>query len=150
MRKYLLGLAAAVSVASLSLAAAPAGAQRSSYEPGAYWDVAPIKIQDGQFEAYLDYVNGPWKKQQEWAKSKGYITDYYVLQNGYNRSDEPDLYLITVYAEVPSAAKEKKMNDEFIAMMAKDEHQLSTESGERVKMRELMGLMQLRQLNLKK
>ena len=140
--------AAALAVAFSS--ATPAVAQRSTYDPASYWDVGMIDVEDGQFENYMDWISTEWKKQQEWMKSKGYILDYHILSNGYKRGTEPDLYLITVYAEMPTPAKEKKMNDEFVAMMQRDEHKLDAESGVRTKMRTVMGGMLLRELTLRK
>jgi hypothetical protein len=59
-------------VLALSLAfAAPAVAQDSSYTPGGYSDVSAIDVLDGQMDNYMDYLAGSWKRQQEWAKSKG-------------------------------------------------------------------------------
>jgi hypothetical protein len=148
MKKTL--LLAATCIAAAFATVTPAAAQRSAYEMGNYWDVGMIDVEDGQFEAYMDWINTEWKKQQSWMKSKGYITDYYILSNGYKRGTEPDLYLITVYPELLTPAKEKKMQDEFIAMMGRDEHKLDTESGARTKMRTVMGGMLLRQLTLAK
>jgi hypothetical protein len=148
MMKKPMILAAALAVAFSSVT--PALAQRSAYDPGSYWDVGMIDVEEGQFENYMDWINTEWKKQQEWFKSKGYIQDYHILSNGYKRGEEPDLYLITVYSEIPTPAKEKKMQDEFIAAQQKDEHKLDAESGVRNKMRTIMGGMLLRELTLKK
>ncbi|MBK6297119.1 MAG: hypothetical protein IPF48_03490 [Sphingomonadales bacterium] len=83
-------LKGAVLALTLGLSA-PGQAQESSYTPGNYSDVSAIDVLDGQFENYMDYLAGPWKAQQEFAKSKGYITGYQVLANPYARAGEPDL-----------------------------------------------------------
>ena len=80
-------LKGAVLALTLGLSA-PGQAQESSYTPGNYSDVSAIDVLDGQFENYMDYLAGPWKAQQEFAKSKGYITGYQVLANPYARAGD--------------------------------------------------------------
>ncbi len=137
-------------LAAAALLPTSAQAQRSSWDPGNYWEVSDIAVEDGQFETYMDWLNANWKPQHEWMKSKGYILDYYVLSNGNRRDGEPDLYLVTIFKQMPSAADEKKMHEDYISMMKTDEHKLDMESGMRVKMRRLMGSSLLRELMFKK
>ena len=91
MKRLVLSAAAALAFA------VPANAQDSSYQPGVYWDVGMIDVEDGKGEAYADWLATEWKRNQEFAKSKRWIKDYFVLGNGYNRPGEPDLYLVTVF-----------------------------------------------------
>ena len=145
-----LKLIAGLALATAAFATAPVTAQRSSYTAGVYWDVSSIDVEDGQFENYMDYLNSDWKKQQEWAKSKGYILGYHILSNGYKRGTEPDLYLVTVYKDVPTAAEEQRRQDEFVATIGRDEHKMDVASGVRTKMRTRLGTMQLQELMLAK
>jgi hypothetical protein len=138
-------IAAAALAASL-LFAAPAGAQQRSYAPGPLWDVASIKVEDGQFENYLDFLNRQWRDNQAYAKSQGWILDYYILSNEYPRADEPDIYLVTRYADFPSNAEIKRRDALMLEHMKSDPHALDRQSGERVKMRTLKGTMMLREL----
>ena len=140
--------------ASLTLAlslgvAVPAAAQDSSYTPGGYTDVSDIDVLDGQFENYMDYLSGSWKKQQEFAKSKGYITSYQVLSNPYARDGEPDLYLVINYPKVYDAAEELRQQKEFEAFMKADTRTLAAQYGARSTMRRPMGQAQLREIKLK-
>ena len=139
----------AVALATAALSAPPALAQRSSAEPGNYWEVSDIKLLPGQSENYIDYLNANWKKQQAFAKSKGYILDYHVLSNNYPRENEPDLYLVVIFKDWPSNAEAKRQQDEFVAMMKADEHKLATASGERAAMRRQMGSALLQEVVFK-
>ena len=139
----------AVALATASLVAAPAMAQRSVAEPGNYWEVSDIKLMPGQSENYIDYLNANWKKQQAFAKSKGYILDYHVLSNNYPRENEPDLYLVVIFKDWPSTAEAKRQQDEFVAMMKADEHQLSKAAGDRAVMRRQMGQALLQEIIFK-
>jgi hypothetical protein len=129
----------AAAALAVALVSTPAIAQRSVADPGNYWEVSDIDVLPGQIENYLDYLNANWKKQQAFAKSKGYILDYHVLSNNYPRDGEPDLYLVVIFKDWPSNAEAKRQQDEFVAMMKQDEHQLSAASGGRATMRRQMG-----------
>ena len=92
MRKMIL---AALGAATM-LTTVPATAQEVPLVGGDYWDVASIKIDDGHFADYADFLVSDSRKQNEYAKSKGWIKAYYILSNNNPRKDEPDLYLVTV------------------------------------------------------
>jgi hypothetical protein len=142
---YLAGLAVAVSLAF----AAPASAQESSYTPGDYTDVSGIDVLDGQLENYMDYLAGPWKRQNEFAKSKGYIKSYQVLANAYPRAGEPDLYLIIVYPKIYDNAEQLRQQKEFEAFMKADTRQLAAQYAARGTMRKSLDQQQLQELVLK-
>lgn len=134
--------------AALSLAA-PAAAQSSSYTYGNYWTVGEIEILPGQAENYADYLAGNWRKGQEFAKSKGYILDYFVLSNVNARDGEPDLYLVTRFPEMASRKEEERRQEEYEAFMKTNPHKMDAESGARAVMRKSMGSMLLQELVLK-
>jgi hypothetical protein len=142
---YLAGLALAAAVAF----AAPACAQESSYTPGDYTDVSGIDVLDGQLENYMDYLAGPWKRQNEFAKSKGYIKSYQVLANTYPRAGEPDLYLIIVYPKIYDNAEQLRQQKEFEAFMKADTRQLAAQYAARGTMRKGLEQQQLQELVLK-
>jgi hypothetical protein len=129
--------------------AAPAQAQDTALTAGNYWDVAAIDVEDGQDEAYADYVAGQWRRSEEFARQQGWIQGYHVLSNPYARENEPDLYLVTVYNRMPTPAEEQTRQRAFERFMERTSRQLSTESGERVRMRRLAGSMLLREMNFR-
>src|SRR4029450_1421114 len=87
MRKTML---AALGAATMLLAI-PAAAQDVPLVNGNFWNVTEVTISDGHFSTYADYLAGQYRKQQEFAKTKGWIKDYYILSNGNKRAGEPDL-----------------------------------------------------------
>jgi hypothetical protein len=97
----------ALKIAALTAAlafAAPTAAQESSYTPGNYWTISMIDIAPGQDENYADLAS-QWKRRQDFAKSKGWISGYHVMANVNARDGEPDLYLITEFKERPRARR---------------------------------------------
>lgn len=142
MRKWFIG-AAVLAVATLST---PAIAQQSSYKAGPYWQVARISVEDGQFENYMDWLNRVWADNQAFAKSQGWILDYHILANVNKREGEPDLILITSFADYPSAAEADRRGAIMNARMKLDDHSADTASGERTKMRKQLGSVLFQEL----
>lgn len=144
-------LAAALAALPMSFAfTTPAFAQASSYTPGSFWDVTGIKMKEGGGERYLDWVATEWKKQQEFAKSKGWIEDYQVLGNVYPRENEPDIYLMIKYKSVPDAAEQERRNAAFEAFLKLDPHQADAQMAEtRTPLRTIKSTVQLQELKLK-
>jgi hypothetical protein len=127
--------------------ATPALAQQSSLKMGSLWNVSRIGIEDGQGEIYADYLAKTWIPSQEFAKSQGWIQDYSIFENINARDGEPDLILITRFAEYPSVAEMERRNAIMNKRMSQDDHSAAAASGERSKMRKLMGTTLYRELN---
>lgn len=149
MRKLI--LAAALAALPLSFAyEVPVLAQASSYTPGSFWDVTGIKLTEGGGEKYLDWVATEWKKQQEFAKSKGWIEDYQVLANAYPREGEPDIFLMIKYKSVPDAAEQARRNTAFQEFVKMDPHQAEAQmAATRTQLRTIKSNVQLQELKLK-
>lgn len=145
MRKFLLAACGAASLVMLA-ASAPAGAQQSSYKGGDLWVAARIDVEDGQFENYMDWLNKVWVPNQEFAKSQGWINGYHILNNINNRDGEPDLILITSFADLPSVAEGDRRDAIMNQRMSQDDHSGDAASGARTKMRRQMGSTLYREL----
>ncbi len=128
-------LLTAVALATTALAAAPLQAQKSAADYGNYTDVSAVHVLPGQWENYMDYLKTDWIRQNEWAKSKGYILSYRALAVTYPREGEPNLVLIREYKDVPSQAEAKRRDDEFAAFVKLDDHQRADASAKRGPMR---------------
>ena len=91
--------------AALTLAmAGPAAAQESSYNPGTVWQFSNIQIEPGQFEKYVDYLAGNWRKINEFGKKEGMVVSYHVFTVNNRREGEPDLILAVEYKDYFSNA----------------------------------------------
>ncbi|MEO7602077.1 MAG: hypothetical protein ABIS39_02265 [Sphingomicrobium sp.] len=141
MRRYLIG-AAFLAV----LATTPVAAQQSSYKPGPLWSAARIDVEDGQFENYMDWLIKVWDSNQAFAKSQGWILDYHILDSVNPRDGEPDLILITSFADYPSAAETERRSAILNERMKQDDHSADAASGQRNKMRRQMGSVLYREL----
>ena len=142
MRKLLI-MGAALAAAASSM---PALAQQSAMKPGALWTAARIEVHDGQMQNYLDFLAKTWSANQEYAKSQGWLLDYYVLQSINPRDGEPNIILITRYNDFPSAAEIERRTALINQRMQQDDHSAAAASGQRNSMRKQMGSVLYREL----
>jgi hypothetical protein len=123
-----------------------APAQELPLKSGEFWDVAAITVDDGHQGDYADYLAANWRKQQEFAKSKGWIKGYHVLSNINARDGEPDLYLVTVFDHVTTPAEDIQREKEINAFMAQTTRQGMAGSAQRATYRHLKGDMLLQEM----
>lgn len=142
MKKYLIG-AMALAIAATS---APALSQQSSVKPGGLWTAARIDVSDGKYESYMDYLVRTWIPNQEFAKSQGWISDYHVLDSTNPRDGEPNVILITRFADFPSVPEMERRNKIMNDRMKADDHAQDAASGQRGTMRRLMGSVLYREV----
>lgn len=142
MRKLVLGALGA----TMLLSAVPANAQNLPLVGGDYWDVTAVKIDDGHFGDYADFLVNKARKQNEYAKSKGWIKAYYILSNNNPRKDEPDLYLVTVSDRMPTPAEQIARNKEMNTFLQSDDRKEIAASGQRATYRHITGDMLLQEL----
>ena len=124
-------------------------AQDSSYTPGNVWTFSYIKIEPGQFENYMDFLDKTWKKGNDFSVKEGDIVSYHVLQVNNPRSGEPDLILAIEAKDYLTNAQQLALQKKFEKFMASDTRKMDTGSGERKVMRKLDGGMELQELKLK-
>lgn len=145
MKRMLIG-AAALAVFTASTPAAPQG---FPFVPGNYWEVTGIDVADGAGLTYANFLADRWRKNQEFARSQGWIKGYHVLSNIHARKDEPDLFLIVVFDRFEDPAESERRRIAFEAHQRRTTAQLQAESGDRAKFRTLMGDMLLREMTFK-
>ena len=141
MKRLMIGIAGLAMVATT-----PAFAQQSSYKLGPLWTAARIDVEDGQYENYLDWLMKVWADNQAFAKSQGWLLDYYILDNMNARDGEPDLVLLTRFADFPSVAELDRRNAIINERMKQDDHSADAASGHRKVMRRQMGSIMYREL----
>ena len=137
---------AALSAAPFCLALAmPAHAQNYPFTEGDYVEIGMISVDDGHGIDYANFLADRWRKQQEFAKSQGWITSYEVDANVHKRPGEADLYLITRYRSLPDPAEQARRDQAMRDHFKQDDAAMEAQSGERAKYRKQMGSMLLQQ-----
>jgi len=126
-----------------------AKAQDSAYTYGTVWEFSFIKAEPGQFENYMDWLAANWKKEQEVVKKDGWVVSYHVFAVNNARDNEPDLVLGVEFKDYAPTAKRLEIQKKIEAAFQQDAHKMESASGDRVKLRKLMGSMETQELNLK-
>ena len=147
----LAGCATSATAQEPATATATTSAEADSYPfvSGDFWEVTGIDIKPGGGLAYANHLAGKWRASQEFAKSKGWIKDYMVLSNYHNRAGEPDLYLITVMADIPNGPESEAQYEAYSAWADASDAQMEAESADRAEFREVMGTSLMQQLDFK-
>lgn len=142
-------LMAACLAASTLFVAMPAAAQNYPMDRGGLMEVTQVHIEDGGGVAYAQFLADTWRKNQEFAKSKGWITDYKVYANVHARDGEPDLYLVVYFDKMADAAEMKKRDEAFRQFTQMSDQQMVAASGDRAKMRRIGSSMLLEEMRFK-
>jgi hypothetical protein len=132
-RLQLLGVVGAVSM--VVAGAAVAQDSEDPFKRGAYWSVTGIHVKDGSGLKYANHLANNWVRNQEFAKSKGWISGYHILANAYPRQDEPNVYLVTIFNSMTSPAEDDKRAKEWLEFNKSTMAQMEAQSGDRAEYR---------------
>lgn len=142
-------MATAMIVAAPVALTTPAMADEFPLVAGDYTTMTGIFLEDGGTTAYASYLATEWKKNQDFAKSKGWISDYRIYFNVDARDGEPTMYLTQTFPSWPSGAEIEKRNKEWEAFDKRTNAQLDAASGNRAKFRKVTGSMTLQEAKIR-
>jgi hypothetical protein len=109
------------------------------YHNGSVWNIGFIRIKPGMDTAYMNYVAGQWKAEQEAQKKDGNILSYRVLSVEGHTPGEWNLMLMTEYKNLASMeASEDKAEAVAQKVIGNDDKQMQGYK-ERAEIREVMG-----------
>jgi len=109
------------------------------YHNGTVWNIAFIRIKPGMDVAYMNYLAGQWKAEQEAQKKDGNILSYKVLAVEGHTPTEFNLMLMTEYKNLATMeANEDKADAVAQRVIGNDEKQMQGYK-ERLEIREVMG-----------
>ena len=116
---------------------------------GDYWEVSAIDVKDGAGLKYSKWLAAEWRKNLEFAKSKGWIKEYKVLSNVYPRQGEASLYLIRIMEGIPTGAEGEERGKQWVEWMNKSVSKMQEESGNRAEYREVMSSSLLQEMHFR-
>ena len=116
---------------------------------GDFWEVSAIDVKDGAGVKYARWLATEWRKNLEFAKSKGWIKDYMVLSNVHQRKGEASLYLIRVMESIPTGAEGEERGKQWVEWMNKSVDKMQEESGNRAEYREVMSESLLQEMHFR-
>lgn len=145
MTKMIWAAAAALLLSAGMTAPAVAQANTSPLKSGNYWNVSGVKIKPGQGLRYANELASVWMKNQEYAKSKGWISSYHILSNPYPRSGEPNIYLISVFADMADPVESDRRGVEMRTMNKQTMEQVQAAAANRAEYIETVSTFLLRE-----
>ena len=118
------------------------------YHSGTVWNIGFIRMKPGMETAYMNYLAGQWKANQEASKKEGIILSYKVMSVEGHTPGEWNLMLMTEYKDLATMeANEDKADALSQKMIGNDEKQMQGYK-ERSEIREVMGARLAREIIL--
>ena len=109
------------------------------YRNGSVWNIGFIQMKPGMDTAYLNYVAGDWKREQEALKKDGQILSYKVLTTEAHGSNDWNIMLMIEYKDMATMeANEAKADNLAQTVIGNDEKQMQGYR-DRLQIREVMG-----------
>ncbi len=95
------------------------------FRNGSVWSIGFIQMKPGMETAYLNYVAGDWKREQEALKKDGQIISYKVLTTEAHGSGDWNIMLMTEYKDMATMeANEAKADNLLQTVIGTDEKQM--------------------------
>lgn len=109
------------------------------FHNGSVWTVAFIRMKPGMETAYLNYLAGPWKANQEAMKKEGLILSYKVLATEGHGTNDWNVMLMTEYKNLATMEANEDKADQLTQTTVGDDEKQRQGYRERLEIREVMG-----------
>ncbi|MCA1573421.1 MAG: hypothetical protein LC770_02550 [Acidobacteria bacterium] len=109
------------------------------FHNGSVWNIAFIRMKPGMETAYLNYLAGPWKANQEASKKEGIILSYKVLTVEGHTPGEWNVMLMTEYKSLAAMEANEEKADALAQKVVGDDEKQRQGYRERLEIREVMG-----------
>ncbi len=123
MKSHLKKIGIACAAASALAMATPAAAQMQVYDDYTpseeVVELTTVKVDEGQFETYLEGLRGTWIAANEVAKSLGHIKDYAIWGVPYGENNV-NLMLTITYPSMAHVGPSKERYDAFMAQWGQE------------------------------
>ncbi len=95
------------------------------FHNGSVWSIGFITMKPGMETAYLNYIAGDWKREQEALKKDGQILSYKVITTEAHSSNDWNIMLMTEYKDMATMeANEAKADNLLQTVIGTDEKQM--------------------------
>jgi hypothetical protein len=139
-----------VALAALLLAISAFAQVFRYFTPGSIWTVTTIRIKAGMDPAYLQYLDGPFKKESDALVKAGYMRSYKILQSMDDDASSWNLLILREYASLAEMEADEEKSDKLSRETLGENDQAAMQGYEdRSKVREILATRTLRELKLK-
>lgn len=108
------------------------------YRNGTVWNIGFIRMKPGMDTAYLTYIAGDWKREQEALKKDGQIISYKILQTEAHGSTDWNLMLMTEYRDLATYEKNLEKADALLQTVIGNDEKQRQGYRERLEIREVL------------
>lgn len=108
------------------------------YRNGSVWNIAFIRMKPGMETAYLNYLAGPWKANQEAAKKEGLILSYRVISTEGHSPSDWNVMLMTEYKDLATMEANEDKGDALAQKMVGNDEKQMQGYKDRSEIREVM------------
>ena len=109
------------------------------YRNGSVWNISFIRIKPGMDTAYLSYLAGPWKANQEAAKKDGLILSYRVISTEGHNPGDWNVMLMTEFKDLATMEANEDKGDALAQKMVGNDEKQMQGYKDRSEIREVMG-----------
>ena len=109
------------------------------FHNGSVWNIAFIRMKPGMETAYLNYLAGPWKTNQEASKKEGIILSYKVLTVEGHTPGEWNVMLMTEYKNLAALEANEDKADALAQKVVGDDEKQRQGYRDRLEIREVIG-----------
>ena len=118
------------------------------YHNGSVWNISFIRMKPGMETAYLDYLAGPWKSNQEAAKKEGLILSYKVITTEGHNPGDWNVMLMTEYKDLATMEANEDKGDALAQKVVGPDEKQRQGYKDRLEIREVMGDRLAREIRL--
>ena len=109
------------------------------YQNGSVWNISFIRMKPGMESAYLSYLAGSWKANQEALKKEGLILSYKVIATEGHTTGDWNVMLMTEFKDLATMEANEDKSDIVSQRVVGDDEKQRQGYRDRVEMREVMG-----------
>jgi len=118
------------------------------FRNGSVWSISLIQMKPGMETAYLNYIAGDWKREQEALKKDGQILSYKVITTETHGSNDWNIMLMSEYKDLATMeANETKADNLAQTVSGNDEKQMQGYR-DRLQIREVLDVRTAREIVL--
>lgn len=133
--RILVGLIAAI---LLTLSVVVVAQVNRPYRNGTVWAIGFIRMKPGMETAYLNYIAGDWKREQEALKKEGQIVSYKILQTEAHGSNDWNLMLMSEYKDLAAYEKSLDKTDALLQTVIGNDEKQRQGYRDRLEIREVL------------
>jgi hypothetical protein len=110
-----------------------------SYHNGSVWTISQIRVKPGMDEAYMLYLTGEWKNNQEAARKEGLILSYKVITTEAHGPTDFNMLLMTEYKDLATMEANEGKADALAQKVVGDDQKQMQGYKDRSEIREVLG-----------